>query len=118
MNFYHRFIPNAAATQAPLYDITSAIKRQDGSLQWSDTTRTSFDACRQALADTAQLAHLQPNATLRLNTDASKIAVGAVLEQKVNEQWQTLRFFSKKLSPTEQKYSTYDRELLAAYLGT
>jgi hypothetical protein len=30
----------------------------------------------------------------------------------------TTRFFSKKLSPTERRCSTYDRELLAAYLGT
>jgi hypothetical protein len=29
--------------------------------------------------------------------------------------WQPLAFFSKKLNPTQQKYSAYDRELLAAY---
>lgn len=93
LKFYHRFIPNAAATQAPLYDMTSAIKKQDGQLDWLAETRECFDDCRQALADTAQLAHPQPNATLRLNTDASNIAVGVVLEQKVSDQWQPLGFF-------------------------
>ena len=29
--------------------------------------------------------------------------------------WQPLAFFSRKLSPAEQKYSAYDRELLATY---
>lgn len=118
VNFYHRFIPNAAAMQSPLYDMTSAIKKQDGRLEWSAESRSCFDVCRQALADTARLAHLRSDAVLRLSTDASNIAVGAVLEQKVNDLWQPLGFFSKKLSPAEQKYSTYDRELLAAYLGT
>jgi hypothetical protein len=29
--------------------------------------------------------------------------------------WQPLAFFSQKLNPTQQKYSAYDRELLAVY---
>jgi len=41
-----------------------------------------------------------------------------VLEQKFHGQWQPLGFFSKKLSPAEQRYSTYDGELLAAFLDT
>jgi hypothetical protein len=31
--------------------------------------------------------------------------------------WQPLSFFSAKLSPTEARYSAFDRELLAAYLA-
>ena len=31
--------------------------------------------------------------------------------------WQPLTFFSKKLSDTETRYSTFDRELLGAYLA-
>lgn len=55
---------------------------------------------------------------LRLSTDASNVAVGAVLEQKSPEGWQPLGLFSRKLSGAETRYSTYDRELLAAYLST
>jgi hypothetical protein len=40
--------------------------------------------------------------------------MGAVLQQRVQNAWQTLAFF-RKLSPAQQKYSTYDRELLAIY---
>jgi hypothetical protein len=39
-----------------------------------------------------------------------------VLQQRCGKGWQPLAFFSKKLSPAEIKYSTFDRELLAAYL--
>lgn len=118
VNFYRRFIPHAAELQAPLYDLASEIKKRDGLLQWTDATRATFDSCRSALTSCTKLAHPRPNAALRLATDASNTAVGAVLEQKVDNVWQPLGFFSKKLSDTEKKYSTYDRELLAAYLAT
>jgi hypothetical protein len=41
--------------------------------------------------------------------------MGAVLQQHVQNAWQPLAFFSKKLNPVQQKYSAYDRELLAIY---
>ena len=48
-------------------------------------------------------------------TDASDIAIGAVLQQYLYGQWCPLAYFSRKLSSTEQRYSTFDRELLAIY---
>ena len=50
-------------------------------------------------------------------TDASDTAIGAVLQQYVDGQWQPVSFFSKKLKPAETRYSTFDRELLAIYLA-
>jgi cleavage and polyadenylation specificity factor subunit 1 len=41
--------------------------------------------------------------------------MGAVLQQQVQDVWQPLAFFSRKLCPAQQKYSAYDRELLAIY---
>ena len=48
-------------------------------------------------------------------TDASDVAIGAVLQQYLDGKWCPLSYFSRKLSPTEQRYSTFDRELLAVY---
>ena len=39
------------------------------------------------------------------------------MEKKVQGDWQPLAFLSKKLKTAEQRYSTYNRELLAIYLG-
>ena len=50
-------------------------------------------------------------------TDASDVAVGAVLQQKANNMWQPLGFFSKRLQPAETRYSAFGRELLAIYLA-
>jgi hypothetical protein len=63
------------------------------------------------------LKHPDPTAPLSLATDASNSHVGAVLQQKTNGSWQPLSFFSKKLSATETRYSTFDRKLLAAFLS-
>jgi hypothetical protein len=54
-------------------------------------------------------------APLALVTDASTTARGAVLQQLVRNSWQPLAFFSKKFNSAQQKYSAYDRELLAIY---
>ncbi|CAI2738532.1 unnamed protein product, partial [Dicrocoelium dendriticum] len=56
------------------------------------------------------------DATLVLKTDASSSAVGAVLQQLVDNEFQPLSFFSRKLQPAQVRYSTFGRELLAMYL--
>jgi hypothetical protein len=51
--------------------------------------------------------------------DASATHVGACLQQQLpgRKDWQPLSFFYKKLEAAQQKYSAYDRELFACYLG-
>ena len=39
------------------------------------------------------------------------------LQQLINNMWCPLAYFSRKLTPAQQKYSTFDRELLAMYLA-
>jgi cleavage and polyadenylation specificity factor subunit 1 len=41
--------------------------------------------------------------------------MGAVLQQRVQGAGQPFAFYSRKLSPAQQKYSAYDRDLLAIY---
>ncbi|GFV16801.1 transposon Tf2-9 polyprotein [Trichonephila clavipes] len=50
-------------------------------------------------------------------TDASDFAVGSVLQQHIETTVEHLGFFSRKLSTTEKKYSTFDRELFSIYLS-
>ncbi|GFU66947.1 transposon Tf2-11 polyprotein [Trichonephila clavipes] len=50
-------------------------------------------------------------------TDASDFAVGSVLQQHIETTVEPLGFFSRKLSATEMKYCTFDRELLSIYLS-
>ena len=75
----------------------------------------NFIYLQSYLSASATLAHPLPNSIIALTTDASDIGIGACLEQHTERGWQPISFFSKKLKKSEQKYSTFDRELLALY---
>ena len=77
----------------------------------------AFDRAKEMLANATMLNHPDPSSPIALTTNASDTAIGDVLEQKVQGDWQPLAFLSKKLKTATKKYSTYDRELLAIYLG-
>ena len=95
----------------------STQKARNTSLEWSAPATTAFDKIKDTLAQSTMLSHPQPDAELCLMTDASDVAVGAVLQQKVDNHWQPLGFFSKRLHPAETRYSAFGRELLAVYLS-
>lgn len=125
INFYRRFLPNIATTLLPLYSILKATgkancKASKSPVHWNDEALDAFEASKRALANATMLVHPDPEAELALTTDASGVAVGAVLEQRARRPratWQPLAFFSKKLRDPEVKYSAYDRELLAMKLA-
>ena len=116
INFYHRFLPHAASTLQPLY---GALKKSQHRqvLNWTTDMDTAFVTSKTALAEATMLSHPEPGVHISVTTDASGQAVGAVIEQYVRGRWQPLAFFSKQLRPPEQKYSTFDRELLGLYLA-
>jgi len=113
LNFYCRFLPHVAKVLKPL---TGAIS-EAGPLSWTPAMLAAFAAAKALLATAVPLHHHHPSAALSLATDASDSHVGAVLQQRSHGCWQPLAFFSHKLSPTEARYSTFDRELLAAFLA-
>ena len=112
LNFYRRFMKNAAGVLAPL---TNALKGPGKSLVWSETLNSSFIKGKQLLLAVPSLVHPVPQAPISLAVDASNTHIGAVLQQKTFGRLSPLAFFSRKLSLTEEKYSAFDRELLAAY---
>ncbi|CAK9827605.1 Transposon Tf2-6 polyprotein [Anthophora retusa] len=115
INFYRRFIPKAAHTQAPLNDLLTDKIKGNQPVAWTPEARKAFRLCKEDLSQAALLAHPEPNGTLAVTCDASDFMVGAALHQRIGNAWEPLSFFSTKLSPAEQKYSAFDRELLAIY---
>ena len=114
VNFYHRFLPHCAELMHPLH---SLLQPKSQSLTWTDTATAAFQATKDALARASLLTYPTSNAPTCLMTDASDTAVGAVLQQHISDTWKPISFFSRKLTPAETRYSTFDRELLAVYLG-
>lgn len=63
----------------------------------------------------ASLSHRVHSSRLAIMTDGSDHGVGAVLQQKVDNVWKPLGFYSKAIGETQRRSSEYDRELLAMY---
>jgi hypothetical protein len=80
LNFYRRFLPHAAATQAPLHDVLSGF-RVKGShpITWIPEFLKAVEECKERLSRTTLLAHPYPFEPLALATHASMSAMSAVL---------------------------------------
>ena len=55
---------------------------------------------------------------MALTTDASKFALGAVLEQLGPDGWEPLAFYSAKLEQNQIDWPAFDRELLGLFRAT
>ena len=115
INYQRRFIPRAAGILAPLTAYLKGHVNNSMSITLNSDAKKAFSNIKRALANIAHLAHPCENATLSVRTDASGTAIGAILEQQVDDNTEVLGYFSKTLTATQRKYSTYDLELLAMH---
>ena len=90
-------------------------KGQSVTLDWTPEADAAFPSAKEALSRVSTLCFPSPGANISISTDASSIGVGAVPQQHVGDGSKPVAFFSKNITPTEAKYSTFDRELPAIY---
>lgn len=106
---------------APLNDVIKGhTKRNDKTLvKWTPALTEAFENAKRLFSDFTLLHYPRNDSVLYLIGDASKGAVGAVLEQ-VGENGirEPLGYYSEKLNETRRRWDTYDRELYALYAGT
>ena len=115
VNYYHRFMPHCAEKLTPLNSLlTEANEGQNRlspksnfELQWTENANVAFTESKKILANATLLVHLQPSAPLNITCDTSDFAVGGVLQQCIDNVWQPLSFFSKKLSSAETRHSAF-----------
>ncbi|KAJ8412239.1 hypothetical protein AAFF_G00145060 [Aldrovandia affinis] len=70
VNFYHRFVPQAAQLMRPLYEALK-VKSANFTVSWSEEMTKAFTDTKQALANATMLAHPLPNAPFAPTMDAS-----------------------------------------------
>ena len=105
VNYYRSHIPSLAQLATPLYRLLkNGIK-----FQWTQDCQESFQQLKTLLSERMILVPFTGKGQLELYTDASSVACGAALLQDK----EPVEFFSKKFSPAEQRYSTYEREATA-----
>jgi cleavage and polyadenylation specificity factor subunit 1 len=101
-NFYRLHVPHFSEIASPLFAITDAFI-------WSDNVDAAFQKIKNALSSITLLKTPTPGTPFHVYTDASNVAAGASILQKSYP----LAFYSSRFTPTEQRYSTFDREALS-----
>lgn len=102
--FYRIFIKSYATITSPL----TTLLRNDY-IKWSSEAQEAFELLKQAMTKAPVLALPDFSLPFVLETNASRLAIGAVLMQK----YYPITFFSKPFCPCLQRASTYVRELHA-----
>jgi len=77
--------------------------------QWTEWQEIAFSHSEKVLSKEVMLAYPNFDKEFQIHTDASHTQLGAVISQERKP----IAFYSKKLSPTQQRYTTTERELLA-----
>jgi hypothetical protein len=114
VSYYRRFIKNCSTIMAPLIKLTE----KDSPFIWSEECETAFQKLKSYLSTENKVLALPDfEKQFRIEADASKIGLGAVISQKNGRHWQPVSYFSKILTKTERNYSTSEREMLAIVLA-
>ncbi len=114
VNFYRKHIPNCSRIQIPLNKLT----RLNHTFKWNDECEESFNKLKLALSTAPVLAFPDYTQQFILTTDASGIALGAVISQLHNESERVICYASRSLNGAEINYCTTEKECLAVIWST
>jgi hypothetical protein len=113
-NFLNEYIPHYAQVAAPLSDALSGT----GPISLNDGQRFAFRRLKQLITTAPVLMLPRRDLPFVLVTDASDLALGAMLCQNPGRGLQPVAYASKKLSAAEKNYGIRDRELLGQVVFT
>ena len=117
LNFFRTMVPKFSSIAYPITELLR-LNPSSKELHWSESAVAAFNDLKRAFLDCPTLSYPSTKSSIyQLVTDSSNYAVGAALYQMIDSNPHPVGFYSKKLSITQRSYSTYDRELLAAYFA-
>lgn len=114
--FYKRFIPNFSEKAAALTNLT----KTDRQFTWGDTEEKAFTMIKQCLVNlpAIHLPQVDEPFKLRVQTDASGFAVGAVLHQVDAEGHEVpVAYASRKLEQRELGRPVHEKEFIAIHFA-
>ncbi|GFU50402.1 retrovirus-related Pol polyprotein from transposon 297 [Trichonephila clavipes] len=108
--YFRKFIRSYSIIAKPLSDLL----RHDNYFIFKEHQRIAFQKLKDALLSDPVLCIFKPYAKLQLHTDASKYGYGAILLQESEDgQYHPIYYMSKKTLPHDEKYFSYELEMLA-----
>ncbi|GFW09232.1 transposon Tf2-8 polyprotein [Trichonephila clavipes] len=108
--YFRKFIPAYSQIAKPLSDLT----RKDNPFMFEQPQMEAFEKLKKLLTESPVLSIFQQGRTTELHTDASQQGYGAVLLQEAEDgKLHPVQYMSQKTTPAEEKYSSYELEVLA-----
>lgn len=98
--YYRLFIPNYATVAEPLTELTK--KNAPEKVLWDDRANNAFTRLKHLLVNAPLMRNPDFTRTFILQTDASRVGVGAVLSQG-EERDRPIAYFSRKLLGTKRE---------------
>ena len=108
-NYYRKFVHDHAAIAAPL----TSLLQKERKFKWTQEADDAFNKLKEALTSTPILRIADPSLPFLVTTDASDLAIGAVLTQNDGQGERPIAYESRKLSPAKLNYPTHEKKLLA-----
>uniref|UniRef100_A0A670ZB52 Gypsy retrotransposon integrase-like protein 1 n=1 Tax=Pseudonaja textilis TaxID=8673 RepID=A0A670ZB52_PSETE len=110
-NYYQTFILDFAKVMDPI----TQLLRKKVPFVWGGLQQQAFDILKKAFVAEPILRHPDPNRPFVVETDASNVAIGAVLLQasKDGAPLFPCAYYSRKLTASERNYTIWEKELLA-----
>ena len=109
--YYRRFVKDFSKIAKPITDLL----HKDVKFNWNRFCQDAFETLKKKLISAPVLKTFDPDKPIRLVTDASDFAIGAILEQFHDPpgEWYPIAYESRKMKPEEVNYAVHEKELLA-----
>ncbi|CAF0921788.1 unnamed protein product [Rotaria sordida] len=116
LSWYRKFIFNFSSVAAPIHAITNLTKSNRHKFKWGPEQSKSFRELKQLLTSTPLFLNFPDDTQpVLLSTDASKVGLGGVLYQEINNVKKVLYYHSELLSPAQTRYHPIELEALAIF---
>lgn len=115
LGYYRKFIPDFARLTKPL---TQCLKKGSKINPTDQKYVDCFEHCKTLLTNDPILQYPDFSKEFLLTTDASNVAIGAVLSQGNIGSDKPIAYASRTLNSSELNYSTIEKELLAIVWAT
>ena len=109
VNFNRRFIKDYSKIAIPLTKLT----RKDTPFKWGKEQDDAFETLKNACIAPPTLITFCSGKPMRMETDASDLALGACITQEKDGLWHPIAYYSRKFTGPEERYDVHDKELLA-----
>ena len=114
INYYGKFIPNAATILSPL----NSLLRKEVTWTWTKECQRSFNLAKETLVSSKVLTHYDPSLPIRMAADASAYGIGAVIAHVMPDgSERPIAFASRTLSGSERNYAQVEKEALSLIFG-